>query len=297
MGFKQTATHRYGKGSYHQIGLVRGQFGNVPMEQWLDFVQRTGFDGWEEASWELDLDKCMHRRRRRGLCQGTRRPGQEARPGDLHRRHPSARPGPGRRAERQDAAIHSAARRSAAYKAWRDKGNKPPRTDPYFVPDEVGKLIHDQAAEGPDRLRAAGPFPRQAAESQGRAAGLRRLAGPLLEPLVPVPASAHQPGRPCHPRRPPGQPGAAGRALRPGLGRLQEVRRDLRSRMPSQRTGDGRHRVGQRLHQPPGARPATTAWSASTSTARTWNGKASRSSSSSASSASSSTAPTSRACR
>ena len=29
MGFKQTATHRFGKASYHQIGLVRGQFGNV----------------------------------------------------------------------------------------------------------------------------------------------------------------------------------------------------------------------------------------------------------------------------
>src|SRR5262249_57293794 len=33
----------------------------------------------------------------------------------------------------------------AAYKAWRDKGNKPPRTDPYYVPDEVGRKIHDKA--------------------------------------------------------------------------------------------------------------------------------------------------------
>ncbi len=29
MGHKQTAEHRFGKGSFHQIGLVRGQFGNV----------------------------------------------------------------------------------------------------------------------------------------------------------------------------------------------------------------------------------------------------------------------------
>ena len=58
MGFKQTAKHRYGKGSYHQIGLVRGQFGNVPEAQWIQFLQETGFDGWEEASWELDLDRC-----------------------------------------------------------------------------------------------------------------------------------------------------------------------------------------------------------------------------------------------
>src|SRR5437899_12512618 len=58
MGYKQTAQHCYGKGSYHQIGLVRGQFGNVPMDKWLQFLQESGFDGWEEASWELDLGRC-----------------------------------------------------------------------------------------------------------------------------------------------------------------------------------------------------------------------------------------------
>src|SRR5262249_16741306 len=58
MGYKQTSTHRYGKGSYHQIGLVRRQFANIPMDQWLQFLKDTGFDGWEEASWELDLRKC-----------------------------------------------------------------------------------------------------------------------------------------------------------------------------------------------------------------------------------------------
>src|SRR5207244_10630738 len=58
MGFKQTPEHRFGKGSYHQIGLVRGQFGNVPEADWLKFIADTGFDGWEEASWELDLRRC-----------------------------------------------------------------------------------------------------------------------------------------------------------------------------------------------------------------------------------------------
>src|SRR5882672_11179720 len=58
MGFKQTDKHRFGKGSYHQIGLVRGQFGNVEMNGWVKFVADTGFDGWEEASWELDLNRC-----------------------------------------------------------------------------------------------------------------------------------------------------------------------------------------------------------------------------------------------
>ena len=36
----------------------------------------------------------------------------------------------------------------AAYKAWRAAGNNPPRTDPYFVPVEVGKLVHAEAKEG-----------------------------------------------------------------------------------------------------------------------------------------------------
>ena len=58
MAYKQTSPHRFGKGSYHQIGLVRGQFGNVAMDKWVQFIKDAGFDGWEEASWELDLRKC-----------------------------------------------------------------------------------------------------------------------------------------------------------------------------------------------------------------------------------------------
>ena len=58
MGYKQTDPHRFGKGSYHQIGLVRGQFGNVPMDKSVAFLKDTGFDGWEAASWELELKRC-----------------------------------------------------------------------------------------------------------------------------------------------------------------------------------------------------------------------------------------------
>ncbi len=145
MGFKQTATHKNGKGSYHQIGLVRGQFGNVPMDKWLTFVKDVGFDGWEEASWELDLRQCdtdagaaSYARERVALAQkqgleiftvATHLQGQAL--GD----EPSAKTlqfvGPGE------------ARKM--YKAWRDKGNKPPRTDPYFVPDDVGTQLHKEA--------------------------------------------------------------------------------------------------------------------------------------------------------
>ncbi|MFN5755952.1 MAG: hypothetical protein ACK48M_04040, partial [Planctomycetia bacterium] len=44
--------------SPHLIGLVRGQFGDIPETEWLDFIASAGFDGWEEAAWELDLAEC-----------------------------------------------------------------------------------------------------------------------------------------------------------------------------------------------------------------------------------------------
>jgi len=146
MGFQQTTKHRFGKASYHQIGLVRGQFGNVDFGPWLKFVQDSGFDGWEEASWELDLRQCdsdasaaAYAKQRVDLAKkhgleiftvATHLQGQCL--GD----EPSAKSlnfqGPNTEARK-------------AYKAWRDAGNKPPRTDPYYVPDNVGKLIHDQS--------------------------------------------------------------------------------------------------------------------------------------------------------
>ncbi len=145
MGYKQTATHRNGKASYHQIGLVRGQFGNVPWDQWLAFVRDTGFDGWEEASWELDLRKCdsdagaaAYARDRAALAQkygleifsiATHLQGQAL--GD----EPSAK----------TLQFIGQGEARAAYKAWRDKGNNPPRTDPYYVPEDVGKKLHQEA--------------------------------------------------------------------------------------------------------------------------------------------------------
>jgi sugar phosphate isomerase/epimerase len=147
MGFKQTETHRYGKGSYHQIGLVRGQFGNVPMDKWVAFLKDTGFDGWEEASWELDLARCdteagaeAYARERVDLAKkhgleiftvATHLQGQAL--GD----EPSAK---------TLQFIGGDALKS--YKEWRDKGHQPPRTNPYYVPDDVGRLIHQQAQQG-----------------------------------------------------------------------------------------------------------------------------------------------------
>ena len=144
MGYKQTSEHRFGKGSYHQVGLVRGQFGNVAEEKWVPFLKDAGFDGWEEASWELDLDKCAtdagaeaYAKERVALAKkhgleiftvATHLQGQAL--GD----EPSAK-----------TLQFVGGEPVAAYKAWRDKGNKPPRTNPYYVPDEVGKMVHDKA--------------------------------------------------------------------------------------------------------------------------------------------------------
>ncbi|QDU64195.1 Xylose isomerase-like TIM barrel [Planctomycetes bacterium Pan216] len=144
MGYQQTSQHRPGKSSYHQIGLVRGQFGDIPEDQWLDYLAETGFDGWEEATWELDLSKCrddagaeayakerVEKAKSRGLeifTLATHLQGQAL--GD----EPSAK-----------TLQFCGGEAIEAYASWRAAGSEPPRTDPYFVPEEVGKLIHSQA--------------------------------------------------------------------------------------------------------------------------------------------------------
>ncbi|MFO0929026.1 MAG: TIM barrel protein [Gemmataceae bacterium] len=154
MGFKQTSKHRFGKSSYHQIGLVRGQFGNVPEAEWIKFIADAGFDGWEEASWELDLRRCdsdegaaayakerVEMARKHGLEIFTVAAHLQ---GQVLGDEPSAK-------TLNFLGKDTDARK--AYKAWRDKGNKPPRTNPYYVPDDVGRLIHQEATR--DLLAAA----------------------------------------------------------------------------------------------------------------------------------------------
>ncbi len=144
MGHRQTKEHRHGKHSFHQIGLVRGQFGNVPEDQWLDWIAQTGFDGWEEASWELDLARCgddagakayagerVAKARQRGLeifSVAAHLQGQAL--GD----EPSAK-----------TVQFLGGEAAEAYARWRAAGNQPPRTDPFFVPAEVGEIAQRQA--------------------------------------------------------------------------------------------------------------------------------------------------------
>ena len=175
MGFHQTPTHKNGKGSYHQIGLVRGQFGNVPEAKWLKFIQEAGFDGWEEASWELDLRRCdsdsgaadyakerVNLAKQHGLeifTVATHLQGQVL--GD----EPSAKTlnfcsGKGEA--------------KAAYKAWRAAGNNPPRTDPMFVPENVGKLIHQEAFKD---LMACARYAGALSKLQGRKVAMSGFVG------------------------------------------------------------------------------------------------------------------------
>ncbi|MGD9645013.1 MAG: sugar phosphate isomerase/epimerase family protein [Pirellulales bacterium] len=146
MGHHQTAQHRPGKHSYHQIGLVRGQFGNVPEDQWLDFIQATGFDGWEEATWELDLARCatndgakqyaaerVEKAKQRGMeifSLAAHLQGQAL--GD----EPSAK-----------TLQFLGGEAVEAYAAWRAAGNNPPRTDPFYVPPEVAEIARRQATD------------------------------------------------------------------------------------------------------------------------------------------------------
>ena len=135
MGFKQTTAHRNGKGSYHQIGLVRGQFGNVPEAKWIKFVAGRRLRRLGGGALGARPAPVRHRRRGRRLRQGARRPGQEARPGNLHRRHPPPGPGARRRADaprRCNSARQGEAR--AAYKAWRDKRQQPAAHRPVLRP-------------------------------------------------------------------------------------------------------------------------------------------------------------------
>ncbi len=144
MGFKQTSTHRFGKKSYHQIGLVRGQFGDIPEAQWIQFLEDSGFDGWEEASWELDLRRCdndagaeAYAKERVALA---RKHGLEIFTVAVHLQGQALGDEPSAKTLQ-----FVGGEAVEEYKKWREAGNQPPRTDPYVVPPSVGKLIHQQA--------------------------------------------------------------------------------------------------------------------------------------------------------
>jgi len=144
LGHHQTREHRSGKHSHHQIGLVRGQFGNVPEVQWLDWIAEAGFDGWEEAAWELDLSRAAddagaesyaHERVALAMDRGMEIFSLAAHlQGQALGDEPSAK------------TLQFLGGESVeAYAAWRKGGNEPPRTDPFYVPPEVADIARSQA--------------------------------------------------------------------------------------------------------------------------------------------------------
>lgn len=145
MGHRQTPTHRSGKNSQHQIGLVYGQFADdMKRERWLAFLEESGFDGYEEAAWTLGLDGPMENSAIEQLAADLYAPAKQRNLGiftvaaHLHGQalgdEPSAK------------TLNFVGGEAAlAYCEWREAGNEPPVNDPFFVPENVGKLIHSQA--------------------------------------------------------------------------------------------------------------------------------------------------------
>src|SRR5207248_607525 len=115
------------------------------MDEWVQFVAQTGFDGWEEASWELDLRRCdddrgaeAYARERADLA---RRHGLEVFTIAVHLQGQALGDEPSAKTLNF---CNPKGEAREAYRKWRKK-NEPPRTDPYFVPDEVGRLVHQEA--------------------------------------------------------------------------------------------------------------------------------------------------------
>lgn len=173
MGHHQTTAHRAGKASHHQVGLVRGQFGDIPHPQWLTFLSESGFDGYEECSWLVDLGRCEDDAGARGLAKewlatvGDH--GLEIFALSVHLQgqalgdEPSAKTLP-----------FVGGKATDAYVAWRAAGNEPPRTDPFFVPEEVGHVLH---AEAERQMLAAVRLASALGEQQGRRVPLTGFVG------------------------------------------------------------------------------------------------------------------------
>jgi sugar phosphate isomerase/epimerase len=173
MGHQQTSEHRAGKSSHHQIGLVRGQFGDVPHADWIAFLSEAGFDGYEECSWLVDLDRCEDDASTSAFADEwlatVNTAGLEIFALSVHLQgqalgdEPSAKTLPFVGKVVCD-----------AYAAWRAAGNEPPRTDPFFVPDEIGCLLH---AEAERQMLAAVRLAKALSEKQSRKVPLTGFVG------------------------------------------------------------------------------------------------------------------------
>ena len=164
MGHRQTAQHRKGRDSYHQVGLVRGQFGDIEHGDWIKFLNKAGFDGYEECSWLCELDRCDSYERAgeyaTELLKKVRRGDLEIFALSVHLQWQALGDEP---SAKTLGLVGGEARE--AYVAWREAGHTPPRTNPYYVPEEVGRLIHEEAER---QMLAAVRLAKALGDGQGR---------------------------------------------------------------------------------------------------------------------------------
>jgi len=165
-GFCQmkSGKHEPGQFGYFPLGLVRGQFGAMRMDYWLQFLKENGFDGYEHASWELELGRCADNDGAKAyaemLYQDAQAFGLKIFSLAVHLQGQALGDEPSAKTLQ-----FVGGQAVEMYKQWRQAGNEPPRHDPYYVPPEVGVQIHKQAEQD---LRAAIRLAYCLGELQGR---------------------------------------------------------------------------------------------------------------------------------
>ncbi len=112
----------------------------------MAWLADTGFDGWEEASWELDLARCATDS---GAKQYAAERVAKAKSHKLEIFSIAGHlQGQALGDEPSAKTLQFLGGESvAAYAAWRAAGNNPPRTDPFYVPPEVAAIAQRQARE------------------------------------------------------------------------------------------------------------------------------------------------------
>lgn len=154
MGFKQTPNHVSGRGSFHQVGVSMGQLlADYSFDKLLpvlgnsegldDKSKALNLDHVELAGWTLDLPRAVNPEGAKAVASEVLAKCQKFGldivsiaghlPGQVLGDTPSAATLNFQGGDPVD-----------AYKEWR-RTNRPPSDDPYFVPDEVAKLMREKA--------------------------------------------------------------------------------------------------------------------------------------------------------
>lgn len=141
MAFTQTPKgHRKGKKSYHQIGLMHAQFGGTA-EEFLTLAAGHDFDVVELAAWQLDLGLCKDdagaMMYANALVACAKHHGLEV---AVLATHTYGQVLGDEVSAKTIQFLPKESETVQAYVAWRDAGNNPPTSDPFYVPPDVAKL-------------------------------------------------------------------------------------------------------------------------------------------------------------